>query len=55
MLDMSPSNTQSLILATDFDEDAFVDKDIELGVEIRQLEIKLEIAQNRYNYLFVGK
>ncbi len=54
MLDLSPSNAQSLVLASDFDSSDFVDKDLELGVKIRTLEIKLEIAQAQYSYLFGG-
>jgi hypothetical protein len=52
MLDLSPTNAQSLILASDFDSTAYISKDIELGVKIRNAEIKLEIARARYNYLF---
>jgi hypothetical protein len=52
LLDMSPTNTQSLILASDFDAKVWVQKDISLGVQIRKLEIELEIATDRYNYLF---
>ncbi len=52
MLDLSPTNAQSLILASDFDSNVYVEKDIELGVKIRNSEIKLEIAKLRYNYLF---
>lgn len=52
MLDMSPTNAQSLVLATDFDAKAFTSKDIDLGIQIRNLEIKLEIAQKRYKELF---
>jgi hypothetical protein len=55
MLDLSPTTAQSLVLASDFDSSAYVDKDVEIGVKIRNLEIKLEIAQNRYNHLFGGK
>ena len=54
MLDLSPTNAQSLILASDFKSDEYVSKDIELGVNIRNSEIKLEIAQKRYEYLFEG-
>lgn len=54
MLDLSPNNTQSLILASNFDSKAFVKKDIEIGLKIRNLEITLEIAKKRYNYLFGG-
>jgi hypothetical protein len=54
MLDLSPTNTQSLILATDFKSIEFVDKDLKLGVEIRNTEIMLEIAKKRYDFLFGG-
>jgi hypothetical protein len=52
MLDLSPSTADSLVLATDFDAKTFVDKDIDIGVQIRNLEIKLEIAEARYKHLF---
>jgi len=52
MLDLSPTNADSLVLATDFDAKAFVEKDIALGVQIRNLEITLEIARDRYTHLF---
>ena len=52
MLDLSPTNTTSLVLASDFDSASYVEKDIELGVKIRNESIKLEIAQKRYSYLF---
>lgn len=54
MLDLSPNNAQSLILASDFNSKEYTEKDIDLGVKIRNAEIKLEIAQKRYNYLFGG-
>lgn len=54
MLDLSPTDAQSLVLATDFDSKAFVEKDIALGVRIRNLEIKQDIAQGRYTHLFVS-
>jgi hypothetical protein len=54
MLDLSPTNTQSLILASDFDSTIYTEKDIDVGVKIRNAEITLEIAQKRYNYLFGG-
>ena len=54
MLDLSPSDATSLVLATDFNSDEYVAKDIELGVKIRNIEIKLEIATARYEYLFGG-
>lgn len=54
MLDLSPTDAQSLVLASDFNSVDYVSKDIELGVKIRNTEIKLEIAKKRYNYLFGG-
>jgi hypothetical protein len=54
MLDLSPDNAMSLKLASDFDSKDYVLKDIELGVKIRNAEIKLEIATKRYKYLFGG-
>jgi hypothetical protein len=55
MLDLSPTNAQSLVLASDFDSNVYVSKDVELGVKIRNAEIKLEIAKKRYSYLFGGE
>jgi len=52
MLDLSPTNALSLTLASDFDAKAYVGKDLDLGVRIRNLDIKLDIAKKRYAYLF---
>ena len=52
MLDLSPDNTLSLMVAKDFDSALFVKRDLELGIEIRNLEIKFEIANTRLNTLF---
>lgn len=52
MLDLSPTNAQSLILASDFDAASYATKDIDLGVKIRNAEITLEISKKRYTYLF---
>lgn len=52
MLDLSPSHADSLVLASDFDAKEYVTKDLELSVKIRNLEIKYELAQKRYQYLF---
>ena len=52
MLDLSPTNAQSLVLASDFDASKYAKKDIEIGVKIRNAEITLEIAKKRYVYLF---
>jgi hypothetical protein len=55
MLDLSPENTHSLKLASEFDADEYVRLEIKLGVEIRNDEIKLEIAEKRYEFLFGGE
>ena len=55
MLDLSPTDAMSLVLASDFDSQGYVSKDIELAVEIRNTTIKLELAQKRYAYLFGGE
>ena len=52
MLDLSPTNAQSLIVASDFDADSYVAKDLKLGVDIRNTEIKLQVAKERYKILF---
>lgn len=54
LLDLSPTSADSLVLANDFDAKKYVERDIELGVKIRNLEIKLEIAVKRYAILFGG-
>ena len=53
LLDLSPTTADSLVLATDFDAKTFVEKDLQLGIQMRNLEIRLEIAKQRYAYLFV--
>jgi len=54
MLDMSPENTMTLLLATDFKAQEYVNKEIEIGVSIRNEDIKLKIAKDRYKALFGG-
>lgn len=54
MLDLSPDNVTTLKVASDFDSKSFVQTDMKLGIRIRQAEIELEIAEERYAYLFVG-
>lgn len=55
MLDLSAENTHSLMLGKDFNAPKFVDRDIELGVDMRNLGIKLKLAKERYTELFGGK
>lgn len=52
LIDISPSSAGQMVTASDFNAKAFVSKDLELGVKIRNLEIKLQIAKERYDYLF---
>jgi hypothetical protein len=51
MLDLSPGNSYSLT-PEKFDASLWVDKDVELGIEIRNTEIKYNIVKERYEYLF---
>lgn len=52
MLDLSPTDAKSLVLAADFKSKEYVTADLALGVNIRNAEIKLEIAEKRYVHLF---
>jgi len=52
MLDLSPDTGDSLKLALNFNADDFIKEDVEIGVKIRNLEIKLEIAKNQFARLF---
>jgi len=54
MLDLSPENAHSLMLGKDFDSNGFVKRDLEIGVSIRNLEIELDLAKSRYDFLFGG-
>ena len=52
MLDLSPGDTVSLKLAQDFDANDFFRKDTDIGLKIRNLKIRLEIAVESYRNLF---
>ena len=52
MLDLSPTNAQSLMLASDFDAEGYVKKEEDLAIKIRNEEIKLEKMKERYDFLF---
>ena len=52
MLDLSPTNAMNLTLASDFNSKEYVGKDLDLGVRMRNLGIKMEIATKRYLFLF---
>lgn len=55
MYDFSPTNSQSLVMAKELHADEILIKDYQLSVQIRQVEIELEIARNRYTHLFGTK
>lgn len=52
MLDLSPTTSDSLELAKNFNAAEFVAVDQKIGLKIRELKIKLEEAQARYSVLF---
>lgn len=52
MFDFSPTNTQSLVLVKELDAVDIQAKDMRLSIEIRNVEIELEIAKARYTNLF---
>lgn len=52
MFDFSPTNSQSLVMAKEIDSAEILDKDMAMSVELRNVEIKLEIAKQRYLFLF---
>jgi hypothetical protein len=52
MLDMSSADAQSLIVANEFDAERYIKKDLKSGIKIRNNKLKLEMAKERYNYLF---
>jgi hypothetical protein len=51
MIDISPLDKNSLVFS-DFQPEEFVQKDIELSLNIRNMTIQLEIAKKRFEYLF---
>ena len=54
MLDLSGDSAISLKPAGEFESDVFVAVDQDLALEIRNAEIKLDLARERYQYLFGG-
>ncbi len=54
MLDMSPESAVSLVLAKNFDGRNFANQDLELAVQIRLLDIQIELGLARYTELFGG-
>lgn len=54
LIDISPLDKNSLTFA-DFQPEAFVQRDIELSLIIRNLNIQLEVSLKRFEYLFGKK
>jgi len=52
LIDLSPNDVNSLVLATDFESDKFYAKDLKITLEIREKRIILEEANKRYLELF---
>ena len=52
LLDLSPTDADSLVLAADFDAEAYSRQDLDLSVKIRNTEIKYELARVRFRTLF---
>jgi hypothetical protein len=55
MLDLGGTDKTKIINPSDFKAKEFVAQDLELGLAIRDCEIKLEILTKRYNELFKGE
>lgn len=54
LIDISPLDKNSLTFG-DFQPEAFVQRDIELSLIIRNLNIQLELTRTRFEYLFGKK
>lgn len=51
-IDLSPADANSLVPAAEFEATAYVETDLDLAVQIRNTEIKRDLAAARYSYLF---
>jgi hypothetical protein len=49
---MTPTEAETSEITDAIDSGAYVSKEIEIGVKIRDLEKKLELAKKRYQFLF---
>lgn len=52
MIDLSPTTAESLVVASDFKSADFVKKDLEVGLQLRDLQIQEQILIARYEFLF---
>ena len=55
MLDLSPDSSISLTLAKNFNANNFVETDLRLGEEIKEISERLELAEERYEEMFGRK
>jgi len=56
LIDLAPDSSMSNVVAPkDFDAATFIEEDLKLGVQMRNIEIKLEIAKRQYTELFGGE
>lgn len=55
LIDLSPTDINSLVLATDFKSDDFYEKDMRITLDIRERKIRLDEAKARYEELFGTK
>jgi len=53
LLDLSPTNSQSLVLASDFKPEVFYATYLRLSLKIREAKIRLEEAKKAFDELFV--
>lgn len=51
-LDLAPNDANSLRHASNFNPKSFVDNDVKLSLEIKDLEEKVQVAVERYGLLF---
>jgi len=51
-LDLSPKDINSLVMAQNFDGPAFVARDLQNSIDIRNLKIQLDVGMERYTTLF---
>ena len=54
LMDLSATDKNTLVVASDFKPEAFIDRDIEIGLKVRELDIRLEVASKRYDILFTN-
>lgn len=52
LLDINPSNTHTIINPSDFNPDAYIRTAEEIDLKIRDISIRRDLAQKRYDALF---